>query len=221
MKKLFAIIACVLLLGLTSCNQAQDNSKRTDNPSAELKTLFKLDLVDSGSIINEYDANAKEYYTIKTATDKKDSLFVYTTAIDEKVNDVKTQIDYFTVNLLRFESTITSDEVSAINSSFYKEEILKADSFGLEKLNANSIQYNVNVESSVVENIKAGQKGYKLSAIYLPVKVNHVRSGATVLDVYMMLPLYAEIYKDESASFDGITDLTTAFAFENAYIVKA
>ena len=107
MKKLFAIIACVLLLGLTSCNNSQDNSKRTDNPSADLRTIFKLDTVDSGSIINEYDANANEYYTIKTAENKNASLFIYTTAIDEKVKEINTQIDYFTVNLLRFESTIT------------------------------------------------------------------------------------------------------------------
>ena len=221
MKKLFAILACVMLFGLTSCNQAQDNSKRTDNPSAELKTLFKLDLVDGGSIINEYDANAKEYYTIKTAETKKDTLFVYTTAIDEKVNEIKTEIDYFTVNLLRFESTITADEVTAISSIFYKEEVANATSFGLEKLNANSLQYNLPVSSEVVENIKNGQTGYKISTVYVPAQVSHVRSGSTVLEVYIMIPLYAEIYKDSSESFTGLTDLTTEISFENSYIVKA
>ena len=221
MKKLFAIIACVLLLGLTSCNNAQDNSKRTDNPSADLRTIFKLDTVDSGSIINEYDANANEYYTIKTAENKNASLFIYTTSIDEKVKEINTQIDYFTVLLLRFESTITSDEVSAVSSTFYKDEIMKAESFGLEKVNANSLQYNVTISSEVVDSIKAGQTGYRLTTIYVPAKVTHVRSGSTVLDVYMMIPLYAEIYKDTSASFEGLNDLTTAIAFENSYIVKA
>lgn len=221
MKKLFAIIACVLLLGLTSCNNTEDNSKRTDNPSAELKTLFKLDSVDSGSIINEYDANAKEYYTIKTAETKKDTLFVYTTAIDEKVKEINTEIDYFNINLLRFESTITSEEVSAISSTFYKEDIVKAESFGLEKVNVNSLQYNLKISQDVVDNIKNGQIGYKITTVYVPAQVCHVRSNATVLEVYMMLPLYTEIYKDSSESFTGLTDLTTAISFENSYIVKA
>lgn len=222
MKKLFAIIATVLLLGLTSCNNSQDNTKRTDNPSAELRTMFKLDSVDSGSVVNEYDANAKDYYTIKLATDKNSTLFIYTTSIDDKIKEISTTIDYFSINFLRFESTITQDEVNAVSSQFYKDEVLKASEFGLEKINVNSTQYQLAVSSEVVDDIKVNNNlGYKITTAYVPALVTHVRSNTVVLEAYFMLPLYTEIYQNVTSSFDGIADFTTTIAFENSYIVKA
>ena len=222
MKKLFAIIATVLLLGLTSCNNSQDNTKRTDNPSAELRTMFKLDSVDSGSVVNEYDANAKDYYTIKLATDKNSTLFIYTTSIDDKIREISTTIDYFSINFLRFESTITQDEVNAVSSQFYKDEVLKASEFGLEKINVNSTQYQLTVSSEVVDNVKVNNDlGYKITTAYVPALVTHVRSNTVVLEAYFMLPLYTEIYQNVTSNFDGIADFTTTIAFENSYIVKA
>ena len=222
MKKLFGVLATVMLFGLTACNNSnQDNSKRTDNPSAELKTLFKLDLVDSGSIINEYDSTASEYYTIKTATNKKESLFVYTTSLDEKISSISTQIDYLTISLLRFESTISSDELTGVKNNFYKEEIMKAESFGIASLNASAPQYNLDISSEVVDNIRNGQTGYKLTTVYIPTLVTRVKSESTLLEVYMMLPLYSEVYKDTSASFTGLNDITAKISFENSYVVIA
>ena len=222
MKKLFAVIAVAMMLFFTSCmNNNVDNTKRTDNPSDELKTIFKLDSVNSGAAINEYDANASEYYIIKTAEDKKASLFVYSTPIKETVKNIKTDIDYLTVNLLRFESTITQDEVNAVKSNFYKEEILKPATFGIEALNANAPMYNVTISKEIVDDIKTNDQAYSLKTIYVPTQVTHVRSNTTVLEVYVMLPLYAEIVKDTNSKFEGITDLTTTIAFENSYIVKA
>lgn len=198
MKKIFTVLLLLISMTLVSCNNnSKDDTKRMDVPSSDLITELKLETVKNGKTLKEIDTTKTEYYSIKIAEDAHSTLFAYNTSLDATIDlheEKGEKLQSFSVNPLTFTGEITSTEATQIISEIFDAETgitkeLLGISFELKTMNAWTTAMDV---SSLLEAYRDGQRDNYLSVIYLPTLVEHISGGKSVLEAYVIVPVYYE-----------------------------
>lgn len=198
MKKILTALLLLVSMALVSCNNnTKDDTKRMDVPSNALITELKLESVKSGKTIKEIDTTKTEYYSIKIAEDAYSTLFAYNTSLDATIaqhEENGEKLQSFSVNPLTFTGEITSTETTQIINEIFDletgitKEVLGV-SFEIKVMNAWTATLDA---SSLLEAYRNDQRDNYLSVIYLPTLVEHISGGKSVLEAYVMVPVYYE-----------------------------
>lgn len=227
MKKIFVFLFAFVSILLVSCKKDTEIVTRRDNPHDDNVAALNLGDVKSGVELSNTDTSASSYYSIKTATNLSDSLFVFETDLDETFEYHKNRgekVKEASIYILSFSAEITDEEVLGILSAISSSDI-SDDKLGL------SADLNVSFRGTTTTNIvdyydaykNDDVKGNKIKTIYLPTYVERVVDSKTVLAVYVMVPVYYEVISNNKAAsnvFDGIDTPTLLFNEETKLLAS-
>ena len=195
MKKILA--TCIVLfmaIFMTSCKKNEETVKVTDFPLDSVVEDLKLNDVKNGNSITEVDKSSKEYYDIKIASNKKDTLFTVVTNIDSIIKDNGDHFRSATVYPLTFTGELSDSIKSGIMNCVFSTAKLDNAMIGFEKELNMSTSWGLNVDvSRAVENYNNNIKNNQIAVVYIPTYVSYVKDGVELVSCYVMIPVYYEV----------------------------
>lgn len=226
MKKILALLLMVASLTLASCGGKKDDTKRIDQPNEQIALDLKLEDVKNGNSIVEVDTSKKEYYDIKMAQDANSTLFVYNVMIDDQFESNGSLIRDAQVKPLIFTNKIHEEEAIEICSTVFdpKEGITKEElGVSFDIIARTNWVASISLEDAYNAYINNDVRNNCISIVYLPVLVEHVENSKSVLEIFVMMPVYYEVTTITdgviaSEAFNGLP--VKEFIFTEEYVLS-
>ncbi|MBE6137356.1 MAG: hypothetical protein E7176_03065 [Erysipelotrichaceae bacterium] len=227
MKKILALLLILASITLASCGKKKDDTKRIDQPGEAIALDLKLEEAKNGVRIVDVNTSKKEYYDIRMANDAHSTLFVYNVMLDEQFETHGNLIRDAQIKPLIFTANIYEEETVKICSTVFdsKEGITKEElGVSFDIMARSSWVDSINLEDSYNAYVNDGVKNNCVSIVYLPLFVEHVEDSKSVLEIYVMMPVYYELTTCadgviSSTAFDGLA--VKEFVFTEDYLLSS